>query len=401
MKKLAPGYALTRTQLAQIAPLVIGVPVTYEHAGIFDAISNISDQDELPLQSRVWKELNTIADTKDVRSAPIGQVVDYWESPNGSWWCTFYIDAGKWEGVVWMVENMFLRGLSMTHMVHNDNIIPYEVSLCFEPARPGCYVYFFHVELFRVDEYKRSVLSKSIREPITDTNTPAIVIMASENSNTTPANTTPMDITEERAAPVVQKPLIEQAMEALPEEHRNIIAARLTEMCKRADDARSKQKAAEDERDAAKKSEEQAIISAKNGEVNVGMLKSQLEIMRSNLGEDLITNYHISPEHCKPLLESNDPNQMLRVVDRVLCAANARMMMAYEQSLTNNSTTSKKRKAEPTPEFKVPETPARKATDAPMVAASKKAAAPAKSPVVTTSTPSEILARAMADTFEC
>jgi len=149
MKTLAPGYALTRQELQKLTPLMIGLPITYEHSGIFDAIANLNERGETPLQSRVWKELNDIAKTKDVRSSSVGEVIDYWESPNGSWWCTFCIDAVKWEGIIWMIEKTFLRGLSLTHMVHNENLIPYEVSLCFEPARPGCYVYNFSLELCR------------------------------------------------------------------------------------------------------------------------------------------------------------------------------------------------------------------------------------------------------------
>ena len=408
MCKLAPGYALTREQLVNITSLMIGMPVTYEHSGIFDAIKNLNDRNEAPLQTRVWKELNNIASTKDIRSSAIGQVVDYWESPNGSWWCTFYISASKWEGVVWMVEKLFLRGLSLTHMIHSENIVPYEVSLCFEPARPGCYVYFLHVDLFRVDEYKRDVMSKSIREPITQNHTPAVVIMSNKSEDPTAMDTTSTEIT----TPVVQKPLIEQAMEGLPEEHRSIIAARLSEMCKRTDDALAAKKTAEEERDIAKKAKEIAIIQAKNGEVNVGMLKSQLDIMRDNLGQELISNYHITAEHCAPLLESNDPNDVRRVVDRVLLAANAKMMMASQNANSISSSSSsanddvilnKKRKPEsqqPDTNFKVPQT-AHITGGTPMVAASKKKVVTKQSDIVTTSSPEDILRRALADTFEC
>jgi len=395
MNTLAPGYALTRQELQKLSALIINLPITYEHSGIFEAIGNLAERNEAPLQSRVWKELNDIAKNKDVRSSSIGEVIDYWESPNGSWWCTFYIDAVKWEGIVWMIEKSFLRGLSLTHMVHNENLIPYEVSLCFEPARPGCYVYHFSLELFKMDEYKRGVLTKSIREPIKSDSTHIDVIVANkktmENQNMGDGMETNNDGTME------QKPLIEQIMDKLPKEHRTIFAARFTEMCQRVDEARSAQKTAEGMLDEAKKGEEAALISAKNNECNVGMLKSQLDIMRENLGADMITNYHLSEPYCAPLLESQDPNEVRRCVDRLLLAANAKLMMR------SHEITSKKRKTIQEEEadtlFKTPITPQKQA---PMVAASKKKVVAASvAEVVSTLSPEEILARAMANSFEC
>lgn len=397
MDKLAPGYALTREQLVALTPLLTACPITYEHVGIFDAVKRLDNKNLEPLQARVWKELNDIAKTDDSRCATIGEVIDYWESPEGNWWCTFYINAEKWESVIWMVEKGFLRGLSLTHMVHNTHCIPYEVSLCFEPARSGCYVYFLHVNLFEVEQYKRNIISKAIREPLTKEHTPGIKIMAA-STDTTPV---PMDTSASLASvsEMTRKPLIEQAMDTLPEESRRLIAARLTEMCARVDEAKAAQKNAENARDSAKKEKEQALVAAKNGEVNVGMLKSQLAIMRDNLGEELISNYHITPQHCAPLLESNDPNDVRRVVDRVLLAANAKLMMATQISRASDPT-NKKRKAEPeeqsraTLEFKVPEVA--------IVTASKKAAASTPAPsVVTSSSPEDILMRAMSNTFEC
>lgn len=63
------------------------------------------------------------------------------------------------------------------------------------------------------------------------------------------------------------------------------IQARLSEMVKHVDDARTESKKAQEEREKAIKEAEEAKSAIKEGEVNVGMLKSQLDILRSNLGD--------------------------------------------------------------------------------------------------------------------
>lgn len=69
-------------------------------------------------------------------------------------------------------------------------IVPLEVSLCSEPARPLCYVYYYNFDQIRVEAYKRNIQSNSIPDP---------VAMAA------PEDTTKMSVVEEQP-----KPLIEQ-----------------------------------------------------------------------------------------------------------------------------------------------------------------------------------------------
>jgi len=155
----------------------------------------------------------------------------------------------------------------------------------------------------------------------------------------------------------------------------------------RVESAKKKQNDAEDARNQALSEASEARSAAKDGAINVGMLKSQMEILRENLGNELTDNYHISEAHCAPLLESSDPNDMRRVVDRVLCAANMKMMMSKSTIVSEPIAASRKRKAEvhvePVPEhvFAVPAVPIAR--------------------VQMDTSPEAILARAMADSFEC
>ena len=248
--RLAPGYALTRGQLAAMSTSAVGIPITFEHSGVFQAVDNVTARREPVLPATVLAELERVAET-DAASSPVGSVTDMWETPSGNWWVTFTIDASRYEGVVWMIENGalrrslalrrasepdcdgagFSRGLSLTHIAEGDNpLVPLEVSLCSVPARPACYVYHSSFTEIGAETYKRSLLSKAIRDPVD-------AKMA------------------ETEAP---KSLIEQALDALGEEQRTIVAARLTEMCKRVDEATEERKKAEQERDNARQAAEEA-----------------------------------------------------------------------------------------------------------------------------------------------
>ena len=97
-----------------------------------------------------------------------------------------------------MIEKGYSRGLSLTHIHDGTNILLLEVSICSQPARPCCYVHFISMQQTRAEEYIRDVRSGAITDPV---------------------STNLQRIMSEQAAPQeTQKPLIEQALDQLPEE---------------------------------------------------------------------------------------------------------------------------------------------------------------------------------------
>lgn len=98
MSMLGPGYALTTEQLNSMRRRIIGLPITYEHAGVFKAVENVSNRNQPLLPSLVQAELHAIA-LKDATAKPIGTITDVWNTPSGHWWITFQIDALRYEGL--------------------------------------------------------------------------------------------------------------------------------------------------------------------------------------------------------------------------------------------------------------------------------------------------------------
>ena len=98
MSKLGPGYALTTIQLESIRQRIVGLPITYEHSGVFKAVENVSNRNQPLLPSLVQAELHALA-LDHVIAKPIGTITDVWNTPDGHWWITFKIDALRYEGI--------------------------------------------------------------------------------------------------------------------------------------------------------------------------------------------------------------------------------------------------------------------------------------------------------------
>lgn len=107
--------------------------------------------------------------------------------------------------------------------------------------------------------------------------------------------------------------------------------------------------------------------------------------------QDLVKNYAITESQCKPSLESENPNAVLRLFDRALCAANMRIMMSASGATPA-----------PAAQAVAPST-SHMDTEVPVVpvAASARTSQKRKiDDVDTDNSPEAILSRAMANTFE-
>lgn len=223
---------------------------------------------------------------------------------------------------IYMFYPGYTRGLSLTHCIQNNIVIPLEVSVCSEPARPFCFVYFIGFSQIGAQDYKSSIMQKHRADPVDEALTRETQrrIVACSAVMTDPSNES-------------GKSLVEQAIDSMDPEKRSVVAARLSEMSQIASEAHSARLAAEAKYEAARKEADDAKAVSRNSTVDVGMLKDQLRILRQNVGPDLESNYYISESQCKDVLASDSPNQVLQLVNRVVCAANMKMMHDNAQHL--------------------------------------------------------------------
>ena len=144
----------------------------------------------------------------------------------------------------------------------------------------------------------------------------------------------------------IEKTMLEKVMEALPEDQRTVIAARLTEMVQRCDEEKTRADAAEQKAtEASAESEKQLAAAKQTADHNANLLKSQLDILRANLDSATVENFNVSEAHTTPLFDSTDPHAIRRTVDRLLCAAN-HQLMSQKAALSSQPVVSRKRERE-------------------------------------------------------
>lgn len=370
--ELPVGYALNRVQLRDISPFMLYAPITLEHSGIFEAFEaaqkTASKKQLAPTPTEVKARLE-----KQAKSNPkhtiVGHVVDYFEVPNGGFYVVYHI-YHQWPTVQWMITSGQSAGLSMTHCDVGNSIMPYEVSLCFEPARPHCYTIVGSHSLLGVLAYKRKLVSGNIQDYSTTLERPlSIKIMTDAESA--------MAVEGREPTP------IESALSELPEEKQKIVKARLAAMMQLVDKRDGENAKLKEDLVAASKQND-------NNRVQTELLKSQLQNVTAGLGKERCERYNLAPDVTDKAIESRDYDQLAQVTERALMAC-SRLLM--EQSEKTSAPVAKREASEGQ---LVPEVAARiEETVAPTLTAASATAAPDKE-----LSPDDYLARAMAATAQ-
>lgn len=368
---LPPGYALSRVQLREITPFMLYAPITLEHSGIFEAFGaaqrSTAKSHLAPTPAEVKARLERQAKANPKHTI-VGHVVDYFEVPTGGFYVIYQIHP-QWPTVQWMITSGQSAGLSMTHCEVGNGIMPYEVSLCFEPARPHCYTVVGCATLLGVLAYKRRLLLGSIGDHSSTLARPLTVEIMADTMETETRDPTP----------------IEAALATIGDEsQRDVIKQRLAAMMKHIDQKDSEVASLNNKLTAASKQNDNARIQTE-------LLKSQLQNVTAGLGEERCKRYNLDTTVTDKAIESRDYDQLAQVTERALMAC-SRLLMEQSEKTSESSS-----KRESTDGQLVPEMAARiEETVAPaLTAASAASAAPAKE-----LSPDDYLARAMAATAQ-
>lgn len=124
-----------------------------------------------------------------------------------------------------------------------------------------------------------------------------------------------MDATATAAASACDKPTMTETLNSMTEDQRNLVCAAL--------DAQSKQINTLKEKTAALSNEKKAM--QQDAECDAAMLETQLKQFIANMG-DTAKNFGINEESCAKQLQSENPLQVRRAVDRMLMCCNTAMM---------------------------------------------------------------------------
>lgn len=322
----------------------------------------------------------------------VGHVVDFFEVPHGGFYVVYHIHP-QWKSVIWMITEGKSAGLSMTHFPLKNggsDIMPYEVSLCFEPARPHCYTIVGSPTLLGVLAYKRKLVSCAIGDQSESLTRPTRVPIMSEMETEKAPTTTP----------------IEDALSSIADEgKRALVAARLTDMMKHVD--ATEREHAKMQADKEKLESELAAASKQttNARVQTELLKAQLSNVTAGLGADRVKRYNITPEVTSAAIDSRDYDQLAQVTERTLMAC-SRLMMEQAEVTSPSKRPAENGQLDPTMAARIetiatPAAPAAPAAAAAAPAAMEETGLTAASAGVAGSaemTPDDYLARAMAST---
>lgn len=299
---LPASYALTDAQLSACPLKLIGLPVTWEHAGIHAATSALGA-----------RPLNAINVTSALQRLPnrahaaLGRVVDTFRAPDGGYWATLAVPLSDMPNLRGMITSGAIGSVSLTHTFTDRGFTPLEVALVAHPARPGCRIRMValcagdKVEecTLKAQAYKRGVVSGAIKT----------------------MSTQPMQV--HTAAHVT--PSIQEVMAGLPEASRQIVQDRLTYMLSRLDTTKAElvlaNKAAADA-----KAQVDSMGSAKT---DTALMQAQLKQLVSAMNDEAKQHFGVTdPQQLSDSLTSADAAVMQNAALRTIMCCNQSMMMA-------------------------------------------------------------------------
>ena len=298
-----PGYILSPSSLRVVAEKLVGCPITFEHAGIEQAAEKLGSK---PSSTAVIQALQTQSKkTNDLTQRPVSVISDAYQNANGEWLCVFAIDVNLFPRLVAMICGGSLTGLSLSHFESSAGAppVPLEVSLCQQPARPGCYMRAVALpSLTAVKLYKAFDLSMAQSERR------HLCTMSADNTSKSAPATAAADND------------IHTALEAMTEKQRSLVSAALDSMQKRITAAEKSAKEATEENEVMKNA----------AAIDKQLLRSQIESFMTFIGEDNSRKFGITTKSLNDqLLNSDSPDHMRRCVDRMLMCCNSHLMAKH------------------------------------------------------------------------
>lgn len=113
---LPESYRLNDEQLLRVQSSLVGLPITYEHKGVFQAVENVEAANKPMAQASVLDELKRLSQD-NVTATPIGSITDSCISKSGHLWIMFEVSATKYEGNQTVALNINTNSSLMSEQV--------------------------------------------------------------------------------------------------------------------------------------------------------------------------------------------------------------------------------------------------------------------------------------------
>lgn len=228
----------------------------------------------------------------------LGHVADAFEMPNGAFAAQLVVSTDNKPLLTGLLSTGVLGNVSLTHVVANGVAVPLEVSLVHSPARPMSKIVHIAADANTSSLYKAQLVAGSTFNHIMSANVPA---------------TTPLSCAD--------------ALKAVPEMHRKIIAARMAELVRNADASNTKSAALE----------QKLEDSQRHVQMDQQILEGQLKQVLGYLDPKVRSTYGFPGDiaECMKMFDPTDAGKMGHATLRTLMCCNQAMMeMQMQQRST-------------------------------------------------------------------
>lgn len=291
MAALPESYNLPVATLQQLCKRMVAVPVTYEHAGIHEAMGSITDSMlASSYKPAVAKALNSQASPA---SDVLGTVLQAFEMDNGAFAAQFTVDVANRPLLNSLLTTGMLGNVSLTHVMVDNVAVPLELSLVHNPARPKSKILHIAHDANTSNLYKAQLVAGC---------------------------TNPYAMPE--SPPVAQT--CADALMMVPEPQRQIIAARMAELVKNAD--ASKHETTE--------LQQKLQDTQRHGQMDQQILEGQLKQVLEYLDPKVRGTYGFPDniEDCMKMFDPSDATKMGHATLRTLMCCNQAMMTMQMKS---------------------------------------------------------------------
>lgn len=298
------AYKLDVPARREVVSNLPGCPVTFEHAGIHDALDTMTQAGVAHTSKPGMYSTLLAASTRKGQGhkAPMGAVTAAWLKEDGSGECSFRLSSS---GARMLVDRGHLKNVSLTHGVDaRDRCVPLEVTLCNDPARPGATVVAGPVRDEMISLYKASSSSTSTLPPTMD------VIAAPSGPGSADAAVTPATA-------------MEQAWDKLDEPSRKLLSGQLRKIM-------AANKSAADENEKLKVANASLKVSK---QADLELLERQLAIMAGQMPAEISALMGV--DNLKATMDDFRSDNSSRVIDAalrtVMCASRTMQMQGAPQ----------------------------------------------------------------------
>lgn len=296
LRSLPKSYQLSDAELNNCPLKLIGLPVTWEHAGIHAATANIAD-----------RALNAVAVTEALQRLPnkahtvLGHVVDTFRAADGGYWATLKVPLENMPKLRQSIMTGVLGSVSLTHTHTARGFMPLEIALVTRPARPGSHIRLVTPCPVDLCAYKGRVVAGTIRTMAT----------AGPPGTTVPATSTP--------------PSIHDALANLSAAERAVVQSRLQYLVSCMDKSQAQLIAANK---AAADAETRAQSTA-HAKTDNALMEAQLMQLVAGLNPDARKNLGVGDiEALTTAFASENPHVLQNAALRTIMCCNQSMMMS-------------------------------------------------------------------------